>query len=143
LANASIDIVARQTNYLTAKFEDGDIGEEEGNEAKQRAHIVRIIGDYLRSPFNHDRSYKQKPEMHQGRIITHNYILQRCYTLPAFKPKPRIAVEQTLKSLVEADDLMAVPSKFMLDTFGTTAKAYQVRVRSTFGLVQFFESSRE
>jgi hypothetical protein len=50
LADYAIDLVNRQTAWLTSKFENGEVGAEEGNQAKQRNHIIRLIHNYMTGP---------------------------------------------------------------------------------------------
>lgn len=114
------DLVANQTRKLIARFSSGDVGASPGNEAKQRAHVLRVMAAYFA---NKDPGPDHR-KMVATMTITQSYLQQKLFTLPAFKPRPTQAIKDTIRSMVEADELREIPTSQMLEQHGTKAKAY-------------------
>ncbi len=133
------NLVATQTHKLIAKFDNGEVGEEVGNQAKQRTHICRLVTEFLSQPFDKAKAYGQHENMHKAQIVTHSYFQKRVFTLPAFKPKSTQSLNEIIKTLLEAHELQEVPTQQMQEVFGTRAKAYKVIKRGAFELPSYFE----
>ena len=128
-AQWATDLIARQTWALIGKFEAGEVGNEAGNETVQERELFNVIHDYVSKSWDECSKYHGWPEMHEMAVITHAHIQQRLYRRKAFYDDPRKAkraIEETVKSLLEADTLREVPKAQMISQFGRGSKAYVV-----------------
>ncbi len=120
-------LVAQQTHKLIAKFKNGEFGGEGGDEAKQMQAVMRCIKDYLHQP--HNPKYHGSSEMHGKGVIALSYIIQKLNGVAVFK-KDRIggtnAINRTIKTLLEGDQLREIPTKQMIDLFGSKPRAFAV-----------------
>lgn len=119
-------IVGTQTAALIQRFERGDVGEEVGNEAKQRAHVIRVIADYLHRPWHELEKYGGAWRMHEVGVITEAHISRRLITLAAFKGGrgPTENIKATIKTLLDADELREIPRAQMFERFGQKPRAF-------------------
>lgn len=140
-ANWATHFVLDSMNKLIDLIASGNVGEEEGNEARQQAKIIQVIKDYLSQPYDANKSKNQKPMMHKAQIVTHNFVYWRCQTLPSFKPRAADAVNRVMKTLLDADDVRLIGRQQMQDTYGTAPKAYMVHRHKTFDLEPLFFTS--
>ena len=120
------DLVAGQTSALIARFTNGEVGEQVGNEAKQINEVIRVIFEYASGEYARFEKYGGTFEMHRDGVVTEAYIQRRLITLKAFKPKPTLAIKQALKSLLEADDLREMPKSQMLANYGNGARSFVI-----------------
>lgn len=120
------NLVAHQTDHLIGKFERNEVGSVDGDEAKQRAAVLRIIAEYLNRDFASLAKYDVVEEMHKRGVITHSYLSRRLFTLPAFKDRlgPTAAIKRVVQRMLEDDELREMPAKQMVETFGSKPKAY-------------------
>lgn len=127
VAEKSISLITSQIDYLTAKFADGEVGEEAGNETKQRTHILRAIANYFAFPIdgwdNPDRIWREHG------IIRQSYIQSKVFTLPAFNKDRRgatKAIKDMLLSLSENGELQMAEATAMSSLVGKkcSARAY-------------------
>lgn len=141
-AHWSIRLVTRQTDALIRRFQSGEVGEEAGNQAKQRNHVIRVITEWVSQPYGTTGTYEQTKPMHSAHIVTLNYIKSRLRQNKAFMPNIHLSIENTVKDLIQSDDLRTAPHKFMLDHFDTAPVAYQVYRKAMFGLPegQYFKN---
>lgn len=123
------NIVATQTRNLITRFTNGDVGEVEGNEAKQISEVIRVIRDYTHTANDFDKvaaKYGGHFDMHKHGVIPEAYIQRRLMTLKAFKPYPTRSIKQAIKSLLEADDLREMAPTQMLEKYGVKPRAFVV-----------------
>lgn len=125
-ARWAIDFVHNQTLRLANKFANGEVGEQEGNEAKQISEVIRVIGEYTTGEYSRFDKYGGSFEMHRDRVFTEAYIQRRLITLKAFKPYPTKAIKQAIKSLLEADELRELPKSQMQQAYGNGARSFVV-----------------
>ncbi|WP_375292382.1 hypothetical protein [Sphingomonas melonis] len=118
------NLVAAQTLNLLSKFATGDVGNVEGDENKQLKEVRRVVGDYIHSEYAKNDKYGGSFEMHRDKVITEAHIQRRLITLKAFKPKPKQAIKDTLKALLDADELREVPKAQMQMNYGCSPRAF-------------------
>lgn len=133
------NLVVNQTLKLLGKFDNGEVGEEVGNQAKQRALICRLVKEFIGQPFDKAKAYGQTEKMHTAQIVTHSYLQKRVFTLPAFKPKPTQSLTDIIKTFLDAHELQEVPVQQMQQSLETRAKAYKVIKRAAFDLPSYFD----
>ena len=121
------NLIVAQTNNLIMRFNNGDVGEEVGNEAKQIKEVIRVVRDYAHKDFDSVAAkYGGHFDMHKHGVIPEAYIQRRLITLKAFKPYPTRSIKQAIKSLLEADDLREMPPSQMLEKYGVKPRAFVV-----------------
>jgi hypothetical protein len=120
------NMVVDAVKLIIGKFERNEVGSVDGDEAKQRAAVLRIIAEYLSRDFASLAKYDVVEEMHKRGVITHSYLSRRLFTLPAFKDRlgPTAAIKRVVQRMLEDDELREMPSKQMVETFGSKPKAY-------------------
>lgn len=117
------NLVNSQTHHLIGKFQSGEVGEEDGNQAKQHAHIYRIVGKFITTA---DHGDPKLNKMVASASFPKSWVQQRVQTLPAFKPDARRNLDSALKSLCEADELREMPRSQSGPLFETTARCYSI-----------------
>jgi hypothetical protein len=121
------NLIAEQTHYLLARFAKGEVGEVAGNEAKQISEVIRIVGEYYKTPYGPRlEKYGCCFEMHRQGVITEAYISRRLITLPTFRPRATEAIKRAIKTLMDADELREMPKSQMLEKFGKGPRAFVV-----------------
>lgn len=116
-------LVSAQTLNLLSKFASGEVGEEAGNESKQRAHILRAIANYFGFEMdwgNPDRVFRANG------IIRQSYIQAKVFTLPAFKNDRRgatKAIKDMLHSMSENGELQMAEAESMQSLLQKKCKA--------------------
>jgi hypothetical protein len=121
------DLIVAQTRNLIARFTNGDVGEEQGNEAKQIKEVIRVIKEYTHNDFDTVAAkYGGHFDMHRQGVIPEAYVQRRLITLKVFKPYPTRSIKQAIKSLLEADDLREMPPAQMLEKYGVKPRAFCV-----------------
>ena len=122
-------LIVDQTNALIAKFANGDVGVQAGNQSKQEREAIRVIAEYCTKPWAECSKYHGTEEMHRAGVITQAHIQQRLSATVAFKDDARgakDALTRTLKSLLEADILREIPTAQMVQMFGKHPRAFAV-----------------
>jgi hypothetical protein len=125
-AKWAIDLVVRDSNDLSSRFERGDVGE---GEEKEHADVVRIIDDYFEKGPEAAAKYMVNTQMFNARVIPHQYFQRRCINLAAFRKDRRgatRALKETIQSLVDAGLLAKVPAQQAYDEFGFRGILYHV-----------------
>jgi hypothetical protein len=93
----AIKLVEEQTKTLISKFDNNEVGEEGGNEAKQRNHILRITANY----FAHEIEWgDDNLLLRQHGIIRQSYIQARVSKLPAFYDDKRKGANKAIKDIL-------------------------------------------
>ncbi len=121
------NLIVTQTQHLIGKFDRNEVGNVDGDEAKQRATIIRIIAEYLTRDYSSLAKYDVVEEMHKAAIVTHSYISRRVATLPAFandRLGATAAIKRAVQRLLDDDELREVPTRQMTELFGAKPKAY-------------------
>lgn len=130
----AIDIVVKQTLWLTLKSNDGDIGEVAGNETKQLSELTRIVREYLTGSFDDAAKYLKGKEnvlrnMHDMQVFTQSYIQRWLFGLSAFKNDrqgPTRAIDRAIASLLQADDIREMPNAQTQEKFGIKPRSFVV-----------------
>jgi hypothetical protein len=128
-AQWATEIITNQTLRLVAKFANGDVGTQAGNQSKQEREAIRVIAEYCTKPWPECAKYHGTEDMHRAGVITQAHIQQRLSATVAFKDDARGAKEaltRTLKSLLEADILREIPTAQMIQMFGKHPRAFAV-----------------
>lgn len=126
-AHWAIDFVHNQTVRLASKFNNGEVGEEQGNEAKQISEVIRVIREYTHNDYDaYAAKYNCSFDMHKHGVVPEAYIQRRLITLKAFKPYATRSIKQAIKSLLEADELREMSPSQMLEKYGTKPRAFVV-----------------
>ena len=122
-------MIVGQTRNLLGKFERDEVGEVDGDEAKQRAAMLRIVGEYYVTPIEALKSYGCSAEMHKAGVISLSYLSRRLFTLPAFKNDragPTAAIKRTVGRLLEDDEMREVPKLQMVQLFSCKPRAFAI-----------------
>lgn len=126
-ATWATNLIVSQTKNLIGRFASGEVGEEQGNEAKQINEVIRVINEYNENTFDSVAvKYGGLYDMHSHGVIPEAYLQRRLMTLKAFKPYPTRAIKQAIKSLLEADDLREMPTSQMLEKYGVKPRAFVI-----------------
>lgn len=128
-------LVAHQTGHLIGKFERNEVGAVEGDEAKQRAAVLRIIAEYCSNPYVKFEKYRVAEPMHRMGVVTHSYLSRRLGTLPAFtgdRGGATAALKRALQRLLEDDELRELPGKQMTELFGCKPRAFMMANSQSF-----------
>ncbi|WP_133365316.1 hypothetical protein [Qipengyuania sediminis] len=122
-ANYAIELVAKQTTWLTSKFESGDVGEEGGNESKQRAHILKTMANY----FGHEMDWGNSDRvLRLNGIIRQSYFQSMMSRYPAFKDDRRgatAAIKAMLYSMSENGEIQPAEAVSMSSLLQKKSKA--------------------
>ncbi|TCU52747.1 uncharacterized protein DUF3987 [Novosphingobium sp. PhB57] len=131
------NLIVTQTQNLIGKFERNEVGSVDGDEAKQKTAVIRIILEHFSQSFENFVKYGCDETMHRNGAITHSYLSHRLWPLPAFKNDKQgatPALRRTLQRLLEDDDIREMPRTQMLAMYGTKARAFVISNAQTFGL---------
>ena len=124
------NLIAEQTNYLLARFANGEVGEVAGNESKQTGEVIRIVREYMSAPYGpRFDNYGCNFEMHRQGVITESYLSRRLGRLPTFKNDrmgPTSALKRTIKNLLDADELREMRKSQMIEKFGVGPRSFVV-----------------
>lgn len=122
------NLIVNQTNALIAKFENGEVGEEEGDEARQHERVAECIYEYMTQKFDRFEKYRTKPDMHRDGVFTSSYLSQRLRGTKAFKDSQGStrALNRTLATMLENDEIREIPKRQLEATFGTGARSFVV-----------------
>lgn len=126
-AQWACDAIYSRTMHLVGKFDRNETGSVDGDEAKQRAAVLRIVAEYLARDYASLARYDVVEEMHRKSVVTHSYLSRRLFTLPAFSNDrlgPTAALKRVIQRLLDDDELREVSQKQMTEQFGSKSKAY-------------------
>jgi hypothetical protein len=76
--------------------------------------VIRVVREYVTGEYARFEKYGGSFEMYRDAVFTEAYIQRRLITLKAFKPRPTAAIKQSIKSLLEADDMRELPKAQMI-----------------------------
>jgi hypothetical protein len=119
--------IVGQTNRLLAKFRVGDTGAVAGNENKQLREVRKVIATYMSEPQSRYASYGGTYEMHKQGIILEAHIQRRVASVAAFrldKQGATASLKRTIKTLLDAGELVEIPLKQMREQHGKGARAF-------------------
>lgn len=122
-------LVELSCTNLAKKFASGEVGRN-SNEIKQEIQVIRIIREYLVSPYSKVKKYSIKSEkMHYDKVIPISYISQRLGTMPIFQ-EDRIgktgAIKRVVKTMIEEDKIREMDKGQLSLTYGTRQQCFTV-----------------
>lgn len=123
----AIGYINHHTERLVAKFRNGEVGEDGGNQVKQRDEVIRVLREYLTRPWPESKKYHGYEEMHNKGIITFAHIQQRLQPTAAFRNDrqgAQRALAETVKFLLDSDILREMPRQEMVNQFGKHPRAF-------------------
>lgn len=132
--------LAEQTYRLISRFANGEVGEETGNENKQLAHMKRIIAELFANQLSSERLQNYRVNIHllNNGIIEHSYLHRRLATLPAFAPKPKAAIKDTIKLMMDNGWLAYCSTEKRVE-LGTRATCYLMANPTEFADLPFIK----
>lgn len=127
-AQWAANIVKSDIATLTKRFEDGDIG---GNsfELKQSKELIRVIRDYVVSPYEKIEKYLQfkSPQMHVDKVVPYIYLNKRLAPNGAFKDDKgggTVALKRAIQNLVDSDRIKEVGKMWVNEKYGTSQRCF-------------------
>ena len=137
VATWATNLIVADVRNLLARFDAGEIGVD-NDETKQLSQVIRVVKEYLMSPWSELEKYKSgSAQLHNERIVPYSYLHKRLSQVAIFR-KDRIgnsgAVKRALKTLTERGDLQEVSRAKLASDYGTTAVCYMVSNVKAFGL---------
>lgn len=140
----SADVAAWATNLIVAdvrnlldRFNAGEIGID-NEETRQLAELIKIIKEYVLSPWSEVSRYKAgSAQMHGEKVVPYSYLHKRATKLSTFR-KDRIgetgALKRAIKTLTERGDIQQLSPKLAHDNFKTSAQCFMISNANAFGL---------
>jgi len=133
----AINIVLADVYSLLNKFDAGDIGSN-SEELSQMVKAANIIGEYLVRSWAEIDGYKTGTQLqHKEKVVPYAYIYKRLSQVGSFtksKMGTRIAIANTIKTLVERGDLIELSRMDCKTKFHTSGILYIVANPSAFGI---------
>lgn len=128
--NWAAGIVERQTRQILTQFENGEIGQAAGNEARQQDEVLRCIWEYIEGPFERFEKYGVTRDMHAKAVFTQTYLSRRVSNLPTFKDD-RLGATNALKRaitlLLEGDEIQEMNKRQVAEEFnGKKPRAFVI-----------------
>ncbi len=128
--NWAANLVMADIHAITERFEAGEIGSN-SFEVKQAGEVVRVIKDYITSPYEKVEKYLQlkSPNMHHDRVIPYSYLNKRLSAVAAFrndKAQATFALKRTIQTLVDTDRLREVSKMTINEKYGTSQRCFVV-----------------
>jgi hypothetical protein len=121
------NLIVAQTNNLIGKFENGEVGEEAGDQAKQQRLMRKVIREYLMAEPGKYLSSGCTKAMHDDRIFTKKYLSDRLIKLAAYKNDKlggTHALKRTIDFLMEADEIRRVGTTDLMKFYQTGASSF-------------------
>lgn len=137
IATWAIDLIVADVRNLLARFDAGEIGVD-NDETKQLAQLIRVVKDYLTSPWSELEKYKcGSAHLHSERIIPYSYLHKRLSQVSVFR-KDRLgnsgSLKRALKTLTERGDIQEISRAKLATDYKTTAVCFMVSNKKVFGL---------
>ena len=136
-ATWATNLIVADVRNLLDRFNAGEIGID-NDETRQLAELIKIIKEYVLSPWSEVSRYKAgSAQMHGEKVVSYSYLHKRATKLATFK-KDRIgetgALKRAIKTLTERGDVQLLGPKAAHDQFGTSAQCYMISNAKAFGL---------
>lgn len=137
VATWALNLIVADVRNLLSRFDSGEIGTD-NDESKQLSQVVRVISEYILSPWSEVEKYKAgSAHLHGERIIPYSYLHKRLSQISVFR-KDRMgnsgALKRSLKTLAERGDIQEVSRATLAKDHKTTAVCYMVTTPKMFGL---------
>lgn len=126
-ASWSIDLVWRDLEALSERFERGDIGE---GLSKQMVDIRRVLRQFVERSPKELEGYGVTQLHKENLVVPHVYVLRRLANVSSFKKDRRgttNAIKDALQQLIDSEVIKVVPKVQMKTMFnGSDAKLYHI-----------------
>jgi hypothetical protein len=124
------NLVQADIKALTERFEAGEVGSN-SFEVKQANEIIRMIRDYVVSPYQKVEKYCQfkSPQMHMDKVVPYVYLNKRLSPLGAFKNDrsgATIAIKRAIQNLVDSDRIKEMNKVIADSKYGTSQRCFVV-----------------
>lgn len=121
------NLVAQQTNFLLAKFTNGETGIDAGNEAKQLRKLREVIREYVKAePGKYEKSGCTF-DMHRDHVFSYKYLYNRLIKLTTFaedKAGASKALERSIRHLEDNGEIGRITQPDMMKHYQKASKAY-------------------
>jgi hypothetical protein len=129
-AEWAINLVNADIAALTERFEAGEIGSN-SFELKQSQDIIRMIKDYINSPYEKMEKYMQSksPQMHLDKVIPYVYLNKRLAAVASFRNDragATVSLKRAIQNLVDSDRLKELGKVWCNEKYGTTQRCFIV-----------------
>lgn len=126
----SANLVQADIKTITERFDAGEVGVN-SLEIKQANEIVRMIKEYVTSPYERIEKYVQfkSPQMHTDRVIPYIYLNKRLSPLGTFKNDKVGAtnsIKRAIQNLVDSDRIKELSKMWANDKYGTSQRCFVV-----------------
>lgn len=137
VAEWAINLIVADIRNLLERFDAGEIGID-NEETRQLAELIKIIKEYVLSPWSEVCRYKAgSAQMHGEKVVPYSYLHKRGAKLATFR-KDRIgetgALKRAIKTLTERGDIQQLSPKLASDNFNTSAQCFMISNANAFGL---------
>jgi len=124
------NLVQADIAALTSRFEAGEIGANTF-EVKQANEIIRVIKEYVKSPYDKVEKYMQykSQPMHNDKVVAYGYLNKRLVAAAAFRNDragATFAIKRALQNLVDSDRLKELGKVWTNDKYGTSQRCFVV-----------------
>lgn len=124
------DLVYADIHAMTVRFEAGEVGST-SYEIKQAQEIIRVIKDYVKSPYDKIEKYLQTKgqNLHNDKIIPYVYLNKRLAAASVFRldrAGATIALKRAIQNLVDSDRLKEIGKVWCNEKYGTSQRCFVV-----------------
>lgn len=123
-AEWALNLIHRDISIMRRKMSDGDVGD--GDVVRERK-LLATLADYLRHPIA--AGYKLPDEMRKAGVVARRYLqirLQRTNSFAKHKLGQTIALDHTIRSLIDSGYLVEVPKDKIPVEWNFHGKAYRI-----------------
>ncbi len=125
------NLIQQDINIITERFEAGEVG---GNsfEIKQAKEIIRVIKDYVSSPYDKVEKYLQTKasNLHHDKVIPYVYLNKRLAASAVFRldrAGATISLKRAIQNLVDSDRVSELGKVWCNEKYGTTQRCFVVK----------------
>jgi hypothetical protein len=123
-AEWALNLIHRDISIMRRKMSDGDVGD--GDIVRERK-LLAILADYLQHPIA--SGYKLPDEMRKAGVVARKYLqirLQRTNSFVKHKLGQTLALDHTVRSLMDSGYLVEVPKDKIPVEWNFHGKAYRI-----------------
>ena len=136
-ANWAINLIVNDVQNLIARFETGEVGED-NDEHTQLKKVIEVVKKFVLSPFSQVEKYASGlSHLHSERIIPYSYIQRNLGAVAVFRRDrlgSRTALKRAIDTLIERGDITEVSRKVLSDKYHTTSRSFMISNPRAFGL---------
>lgn len=118
----ALDVVRRDVELMQTRLDEGDIGEGDNTREKK---MLSVIKDYIKN--GPAPSHRIPEAMHKAGIIPRSYLTNRLQHVAVFANHhlgSNMAIDSTIRSLVDSGYLMEKDKKELADDFGFRGRCF-------------------